>query len=71
MFALFPKDIHCSKSHEFPTSRGEETKQDFSTIMQESLTDSDLDFFIPFNYTETQATSLKSFFPREAHGVIH
>lgn len=45
MFAIFPKNMHRGTSLKFPASRGEKPKEDFSTIMQESLTDSDLDFF--------------------------
>lgn len=48
MFAIFPKNMHRGTSLEFPASTGEKPKEDF-TIMQESLTDSDLDFFFLFN----------------------
>lgn len=50
MFAIFPRDTHCGTSLEFPASRGEKPKEDFSTIMQESPTDPDLGFFFFFSF---------------------
>lgn len=66
MFAIFPTDTHCNTSQEFPASMGQESKQDFSTIMQESLTDwLRFGFFkILFNYTEPQANKFEDFFPQ-------
>lgn len=48
MFGIFPKDTHRGTSLEFPASTGEEAKEDFLTIMQESLTDSELNFIFFF-----------------------
>lgn len=60
MFAIFPKNMHHGTSLKFPASRGEKPKEDFSTIMQESLTDSDLDFFFFLTKQNPWATSLKT-----------